>query len=156
MVGLIGSSSSNPTAAMATIAGLPNLNLALVGFHAGSPTLSDVKKYPTFLRVNPIITGVIDAIINLMQRTFSALTTHILLTKCPGLSFKVVFTRNAHRVNLQFTQPYNHLPLSKHSPCEYFQIFVGLVRTTCTRPLTFSPQVLTKPSSISHPGKTFD
>ena len=57
---------------MATIAGLRSVNLALVGFHAGSPTLSDVKKYPTFLRVNPIITGVIDAIINLLQRTFCA------------------------------------------------------------------------------------
>ena len=57
---------------MATIAGLPGVNLALVGFHAGSPTLSDQKRYPTFVRVNPIITDVIHAIMTLLQRTFCA------------------------------------------------------------------------------------
>ena len=72
VVGLIGSSSSNPTAAIATIAGLPIVNLALVGFHAGSPTLSDPKKYPTFVRVNPIVTDTIHAIMSLLQRTFCA------------------------------------------------------------------------------------
>ena len=71
-VGMIGSSSSNPTSAMTTIAGIDNINLAIVGFHAGSPTLSNMKKYPTFLRVNPIITDSIRAIMRLLQRTFCA------------------------------------------------------------------------------------
>ena len=69
-VGMIGSSSSNPTSAMATIAGIDNINLAIVGFHAGSPTLSNMKKYPTFLRVNPSISNVVHAIASLMQCSF--------------------------------------------------------------------------------------
>ena len=68
--GLVGSSSSNPTMAMATIAGLPIVDLVLVGFMAGSPALSAPAKYPTFLRVNPSISNVVHAIASLIQCSF--------------------------------------------------------------------------------------
>ena len=70
VVGLIGSSSSNPTTALAKLAKLAPVNLALVGFRASSPTLSDQAKYPTFVRVNPTTSDVVRSIASLMQRTF--------------------------------------------------------------------------------------
>ena len=65
---MIGSSSSVPTSAIAEFAGVAKL--ALVGFRASSPTLSDQEKYPTFVRVNPTASDVVRSIASLMQRTF--------------------------------------------------------------------------------------
>ena len=73
VVGLVGSSSSNPTVSIAEIAGASFANLILVGFWAGSPTLSDQAKYPTFIRVNPTASDEVRSIASLMQRTFGAL-----------------------------------------------------------------------------------
>ena len=69
--GLVGSSSSNPTMEMATIAGLDIVDLVLMGFMAGSPALRDQAKYPTFLRVNPSISNAVRSIASLMQRSFA-------------------------------------------------------------------------------------
>ena len=102
-VGMIGSSSSNPTSAMATIAGIDNINLAIVGFHAGSPTLSNMKKYPTFLRVNPIITDVIRAIMSLLKRTFCAFQPASVLTSLTYYSLSLLIFLSKSNVNLQFT-----------------------------------------------------
>ena len=70
VVGLIGSSSSNPTTAIAALAKLAPVNLVLVGFRAASPTLSDQGKYRTFVRVNPTTSDGVRSITSLMQRTF--------------------------------------------------------------------------------------
>ena len=67
VVGLIGSSSSNPTVAMATVAGLTDT--MLVGFLAGSTKLSDTSVYKTFARVNPTIKDEVRSIARLMQCT---------------------------------------------------------------------------------------
>ena len=70
MSGLVGSSSSGPTMAMATIAGLDIVDLVLVAFMAGSPALSDQAKYPTFLRANPSISNIVRSIASLIQCSF--------------------------------------------------------------------------------------
>ena len=100
--GLVGSSSSNPTMAMASIAGLPIVDLVLVGFMAGSPALRDQAKFPTFLRVNPSIDNIVRSIASLMQRTSCFFST----------------------LNIFFVQPCTVLALacmsvrtSRHSPC---------------------------------------
>ena len=70
VVGLIGASSSNPTSAIAAIAGIPLLKLVLVGFKASSLTLSDKEKYPTFVRVNPSQFHAVRVMTKLLHRTF--------------------------------------------------------------------------------------
>ena len=70
VVALVGTSSSDPTATMATMAGISTINLAVVGFRASASTLSDQREYPTFLRVNPVAADEIRSIVNVMQRTF--------------------------------------------------------------------------------------
>ena len=67
VLGMIGSSSSNPTVAMATLAGLADT--VLVGFLAGTTKLSDKSVYKTFARVNPTIKDEVRSIARLMQCT---------------------------------------------------------------------------------------
>ena len=86
--GLVGSSSSNPTMAMASIAGLPIVDLVLVGFMAGSPALSDSAKYPTFLRVNPWTDNLVRSVASLMECTFCSFFFFSMLDKlssCPSV-----------------------------------------------------------------------
>ena len=66
--GLVGASSSDGTVAMAEITKKP-VELAHVGFRAISGQLSNQKDYPTFLRVNPMLSDLTQAIGGFMKRT---------------------------------------------------------------------------------------
>ena len=82
VVGLIGSSTSNPTIEMATIAGIKPVNLAVVGFRAASEDLKYIEKYPTFLRVNPSISFEVRAIVDLMAGTFCMFEPALCCYRC--------------------------------------------------------------------------
>ena len=70
VTGLVGTSSSDGTVAVAGITKKP-VQVAHVGFTAISDELSDQDKYPTFLRVNPTASEVTQAIAGLIKRTYS-------------------------------------------------------------------------------------
>ena len=85
--GLVGSTTWEGTVAMAEITKNP-VQLAHVGFIAIPEKLSDQKEYPTFLRVNPMISELMQGINGLLKRTYShALCCFVSMT---SLSFACV------------------------------------------------------------------
>ena len=151
VVGLVGASSSNPTAAAAQIAGLSLIKLVLVGFRASSPILSDQEMFPTFLRTNPTIRGAVNAFHTLMDRKFFVFRS-VGLSDTVSSASQYVYVAT-YVAELVYTRISQHLLCSRNGiPWICLQTFVGRVQTSCTRPLIFSPQPLTK---LSNKSKTF-
>ena len=151
MVGLVGASSSNPTVAAAQIAGLSLIKLVLVGFRAATPILSKQEWFPTFLRTNPTIRGAVHSIATLMEgKFFDFRSVGLPDTVSSASQYVYVATYVA---DLVYTRISQHALCSQNGiPWICLQTFVGRVQTSCTRPLIFSPQPLTK---LSNKSKTF-
>ena len=127
VVGLVGSSSSNPTAAMAEIAGKDPLYLAQVGFRPVSDLLSDPQKYPLLIHVNSKISDFAQALGNLLlRRTCASCAIRILLT----LDGSHISTQHVVGIVASFisAQPYpRNKNLVAQQPCWRLQTWNGLV-----------------------------